>query len=70
MPQTRRRRSAPSVGGPPFVTGDKVRHKAFGEGIVMSCEPKSSDFEATVAFKDGGGVKRFLTSIAPLEKFE
>ena len=45
-------------------------HKAFGEGIVMSCEPKSSDFEATVAFKDGGGVKRFLTSIAPLEKVD
>ncbi len=70
VPQTRRRRPAASAGGPPFVTGDKVRHKAFGEGIVMSCEPKSSDFEATVAFKDGGGVKRFLTSIAPLEKVD
>ena len=71
VPQTRRRRpAAAAVGGPPFVTGDKVRHKAFGEGIVMSCEPKSSDFEATVAFKDGEGVKRFLTSIAPLEKVE
>ncbi len=71
VPQTRRRRpAAVSVGGPPFATGDKVRHKAFGDGIVMSCEPKSSDFEATVAFKDGGGVKRFLTSIAPLEKVE
>ncbi len=71
VPQTRRRRpAAAAAGGPPFVTGDKVRHKAFGEGIVMSCEPKSSDFEATVAFTDGGGVKRFLTSIAPLEKVE
>lgn len=72
VPQTRRRRSAASAlpGGPPFVTGDKVRHKAFGEGIVTSCEPKSSDFEATVAFTDGGGVKRFLTSVAPLEKVE
>ncbi len=71
VPQKRRRRpAAAAAGGPPFVTGDKVMHKAFGEGIVMSCEPKSSDFEATVAFKDGGGVKRFLTSIAPLEKVE
>ena len=72
VPQTRRRRpaAAAAAGGPPFVTGDKVRHKTFGEGIVMSCEPKSSDFEATVAFKDGGGVKRLLTSIAPLEKVE
>ena len=70
VPQTRRRRPAAAAGGPPFVTGDKVRHKVFGEGIVMSCEPKNSDFEATVAFKDGGGVKRLLTSIAPLEKVE
>ena len=72
VPQTRRRRpaAASAAGGPPFVTGDKVRHKTFGEGIVMSCEPKSSDFETTVAFKDGGGVKRLLTSIAPLEKVE
>ncbi len=70
IPQTRRRRSVPSAGGPPFATGDKVRHKAFGEGIVMSCEPSGADFQATVAFKDGGGVKRFLTSFAPLEKVE
>ena len=70
IPQTRRRRPAPSAGGPPFATGDKVRHKAFGEGIVMSCEPSGADFQATVAFKDGGGVKRFLTSFAPLEKME
>ena len=70
IPQTRRRRSAPAAGGPPFATGDKVRHKAFGEGIVTSCEPSGTDFQATVAFKDGGGVKRFLTSFAPLEKVE
>ena len=70
VPQKRRQRPAVAAGGPPFVTGDKVKHKAFGEGIVTSCEPKNSDFEATVAFKDGGGVKRFLTSIAPLEKVE
>ena len=44
VPQTRRRRSAPAAGGPPFATGDKVRHKAFGEGIVMSCEPSGADF--------------------------
>ena len=70
IPQTRRRRSSPTAGGPPFTTGDKVRHKAFGEGIVTSCEPSGTDFQATVAFKDGGGIKRFLTSFAPLEKVE
>ena len=36
----------------------------------MSCEPTGTDYQATVAFKDGGGVKRFLTGFAPLEKVE
>ena len=71
-PQTRRvrrqRRRSPAVAGPPFSVGDKVRHEAFGDGIVTACEPSGADFQATVAFKDGGGVKRFLTSLAPLQK--
>ena len=53
---------------PSLATGDKVRHTIFGEGIVMSCTPSGQDFEVTVAFKDGGGVKRLLLSFAPLEK--
>jgi hypothetical protein len=36
----------------------------------MSCEPSGSDFEVTVAFTDGGGVKRLLLSMAKLEKIE
>ena len=71
-PQTRRvrrqRRRSSAVAGPPFSVGDKVRHEAFGDGIVTACEPSGADFQATVAFKDGGGVKRFLTSLAPLQK--
>ena len=49
-------------------TGDKVRHKTFGEGIVTECKPSGGDYEVTVAFKDGAGVKRLLLGIAPLEK--
>lgn len=51
-------------------TGDKVRHKAFGEGIVTECKPSGSDYEVTVAFTDGAGVKRLLLGFAPLEKIE
>ena len=69
-PPTKRRRASASTGGAPFATGDKVRHKTFGDGIVMNCEPSGADFQATVAFTDGGGVKRFLTSFAPLERLE
>ena len=51
-------------------TGDKVRHATFGEGIVMTCKPSGVDFEATVAFKEGHGVKRLLLSFAGLEKVD
>ena len=68
-PPTRRRGARrPASGAAAFSTGDKVRHSAFGEGIVMSCEPSGADFEVTVAFSDGGGVKRLLLSLAKLEK--
>ncbi len=51
---------------PPKV-GEKVRHAIFGDGIVISTKPSGEDFEVTVAFKDGRGVKRLLLSFAPLE---
>ena len=53
-----------------FATGDKVRHGTFGEGIVMDTKPSGTDFQVTVAFKDGAGVKRLLLGFAPLEKVE
>ena len=53
-----------------LATGDKVLHKVFGEGIVTECKPSGGDFEVTVAFKDGAGVKRLLLGMAPLEKLD
>ena len=71
QPPTRRRRAASErPPSPAFATGDKVRHASFGDGIVTHCEPAGSDFQVTVAFKDGGGVKRLLQSFAKLEKVE
>jgi DNA helicase-2/ATP-dependent DNA helicase PcrA len=68
---TRRRASEPATpeaATAAFSVGDKVRHAKFGDGIVMSCKPSGTDFEATVAFKEGFGVKRLLLSFAGLEK--
>ncbi len=48
--------------------GDKVRHDKFGEGMVVSCTPSGGDFEVTVAFKEGQGVKRLLLSFAPMHR--
>jgi len=47
--------------------GDLVRHRSFGEGVVM----KIQGGIVTVAFKDPGvGTKKLSISIAPLEKLE
>ena len=80
---TRRFGRAPSVPGqrpirggntapssPHLATGDKVMHKVFGEGIVTECKPTGNDYEVTVAFRDGAGIKRLLLGMAPIEKVE
>ena len=73
-PVIRRRRNTasapPTSAGLALKTGDRVRHKTFGEGIVTDAKPARGDTEVTVAFKDGHGVKRLLLSFAPLEKVE
>ncbi len=71
-PMTRgdRRQPRQPAAAPKFATGDKVRHAKFGEGMVTACEPSGGDYQVTVAFTDGGGVKRLLLSFAPLEKVE
>ena len=61
-----------SIGGlepslPSLKTGDKVRHSSFGDGMVVSCVPSGHDYEVTVAFGEGSGVKRLLLSYAHLE---
>ncbi len=50
-----------------FTAGMKVRHSIFGNGIVISSEPKSDDEEVTVAFV-GKGVKKLMATFAKLER--
>jgi DNA helicase-2/ATP-dependent DNA helicase PcrA len=49
-----------------LIPGEKVRHRHFGEGTVVSCTPSGADHEVVVAF-DGVGIKKLLLSLAPLE---
>jgi ATP-dependent DNA helicase UvrD/PcrA len=49
-----------------FRDGDRVRHRAFGEGLVVSSKLTRDDEEVTVAFPDRG-VKTLLASLAALE---
>ena len=63
----------PAGEGPPadlaWHAGDKVRHRRFGEGIVVSSQRVSGDEEITVAFA-GQGVRRLIGSYAALERQE
>ncbi|MBM7825034.1 DNA helicase-2/ATP-dependent DNA helicase PcrA [Arcanobacterium pluranimalium] len=47
--------------------GDKVRHKSFGEGVVVSFEGQGKSTVAKVKFKNGA-TKRLMLRFAPLEK--
>jgi hypothetical protein len=49
-----------------FRDGDRVRHRAFGEGSVVTSRLTRDDEEVTVAFPERG-VKKLLASIADLE---
>jgi DNA helicase-2/ATP-dependent DNA helicase PcrA len=49
-----------------YRDGDRVRHKAFGEGSVVTSKLTRDDEEVTVAFPDKG-IKTLLASLANLE---
>ena len=66
--------SAPGAGDvrgaeedPAWKAGDHVRHRRFGDGIVVSSRIVKGDEEVTVAFV-GEGVKRLIAAYAGLER--
>ncbi len=46
--------------------GTKVKHKKWGEGMIVQIAEKENDKEISVAF-DKGGIKRLSLSLAPIE---
>lgn len=58
-------RTAPS--GLKLAAGDLVRHKAFGEGLVLSVRPMGNDSLVEIAF-DTVGTKRIMANFAQMEK--
>jgi DNA helicase-2/ATP-dependent DNA helicase PcrA len=58
---------APAVGELAWRPGDHVRHRRFGEGIIVSSQLVKGDEEVTVAFV-GQGVKRLIAAYAGLER--
>ena len=49
-----------------FHTGTNVRHKKFGNGVIISTKNNGGEIIADVAFK-GVGIKSLVLRLAPLE---
>ena len=47
-------------------SGDKVKHKVFGVGTIVSVTEKSDGDELVIAF-DKKGIKKLNKNLAPLE---
>lgn len=52
-----------------YKVGDKVMHKAWGEGIISNVTDKGGSTELDIIFKSVG-MKRLLSQFAPIEKKE
>jgi DNA helicase-2/ATP-dependent DNA helicase PcrA len=59
--------TAKPLPGPVFKPGEIVRHPSFGQGRVTQVIKQAGDFHVIVVFDDYG-VKKFLSSLAALEK--
>ncbi len=56
--------SAPQSG---FIVGERVRHRKFGEGMIISMKPMGNDIYLEVAF-DSVGTKKLMANLAGLKK--
>lgn len=50
-----------------YNVGDTVKHKSFGTGVILSCQPMGNDVLMEVAF-DKAGTKKMMANYAKLEK--
>ncbi|MBR3738549.1 MAG: UvrD-helicase domain-containing protein [Eubacterium sp.] len=60
-------KSVPSKTDNSYAAGDTVRHKSFGTGVILSCQPMGNDTLLEVAF-DRAGTKKLMANFAKLEK--
>lgn len=60
--------TAGATGDKEFRQGDKVAHKKWGTGTVVSVKGSGNDTELQIAFPAPIGIKRLLAQFAPIEK--
>ena len=60
--------SAPAAGGSTtFAVGDRVSHRMFGEGTVLSVTPAANDAMLEIAFEKVG-TKKIMANFAKIQK--
>jgi DNA helicase-2/ATP-dependent DNA helicase PcrA len=59
--------AAPKAKAESFAVGCRVKHKVFGEGMVLSSTPMGNDTLLEIAF-DQKGTKKLMANFAKLEK--
>ena len=57
----------PKAAGGGYAVGQRVKHKAFGEGMILSSKPMGNDTLLEIAF-DLKGTKKLMANFARLEK--
>lgn len=67
--QSRRTVSAPSVSAQHFSAGERIRHRVFGDGTVISASPLGNDTLLEVGF-DTVGTKKLMANFAKITKIE
>lgn len=50
-----------------YKTGEKVRHKVWGEGMIVAVNESHGDWQLSIAFPDQG-IKTVIAHLAPLTK--
>lgn len=57
-----------NTNGPEYKVGDKVRHKTWGEGMVVSAGESGGDVQLKIAFPAPVGIKTVIAHLAPITK--
>lgn len=67
MPVYERKKPVTAMEGPVFEKGDRVRHRKFGDGTIVSAQQVGRDAILLIDF-DNAGAKRLMAAFAKLEK--
>ncbi len=67
IPEFKVNRTAPSMNTSHFAVGERVRHRKFGDGTVVSAKSFGNDAILVIDF-DTAGTKRLMAAFAKLER--